>query len=161
MESPEMPNEERQGWIIECQGHRARVRVEPAPGCPRCASGEGCGQGVIGAMRGGAGPVDFWVTVPEGESVSTGDAIMLTIAPSALMAGSALLYLLPLAGLVLGALLAQVLAVGGEAVISLAGAAGLIGGFLLSRAWLGRAGQSGGFEPIFLRTVPVSNREVT
>ncbi len=161
MESPDSLDEERQGWVIECQQGRARVRVEPAPGCPRCAAGEGCGQGIIGAMRGESRPVDFWVTVPEGERLSPGDAIMLAMAPSALMAGSALVYLLPLAGLILGALLARALTDGAEGVIAIAGLGGLVGGFMLSRAWLRDAGRSGRFEPVFLRTVPVSNIEVT
>lgn len=161
MEAPEMADDERQGWVIECAGQRARVRVQPAQGCPRCAAGEGCGQGVIGAMRGESRPVDFWITVPEGERVSPGDAVMLTMAPSALVAGSALVYLLPLAGLVLGAILGQGLTAGSEAVTTMAGAVGLVGGLLLSRAWLRRGRWLGRFEPVFLRTVSVSNIQVT
>lgn len=112
-------------------------------------------------MRGESRPVDFWITVPEGERVSSGDAMMLTIGPSALVAGSALVYLLPLAGLVLGAVMAEWLVPGSEAVIPMAGIAGLVSGLLLVRTGLKHAGRPGRFEPVFLRTLPVSNTQVT
>ncbi|MGM0450037.1 MAG: SoxR reducing system RseC family protein [Pseudomonadota bacterium] len=153
--------EERQGLVLECAGHRVRVRIEPDAGCPRCAAGEGCGQGLLGVMRGEPRPVTLWVTVPEGSEVAPGDCVMLTVPPSALVAGAALVYLAPLAGLVLGAVVADTLVPGPEALTVAAGLAGLAGGLIIARGWLNRPGRPGRFEPVFLRTVPVSEVQIT
>ncbi|MFO7787814.1 MAG: SoxR reducing system RseC family protein [Halospina sp.] len=161
MQDQARSDDERQGEVLECAGQRARVRVAPAAGCPRCAAGEGCGQGLLGAMRGEPTPGEFWITVPEAERVTPGDRVLLRVAPSALVAGAALVYMVPLLGLVLGAVLAQALAGGGEGVTTVAGIGGLAAGLLLARYRLRYASRGGRFEPVFVRRVPVSDMQFT
>ncbi|WP_077528887.1 SoxR reducing system RseC family protein, partial [Vreelandella utahensis] len=130
-------------------------------GCPRCAAGEGCGQGLLGAMRSGPAPGEFWVTVPGGERVAPGDWVLLRMAPSALVAGAGLVYLVPLLGLVLGALLAEGLVGGGDGVTTVAGIGGLAAGLLLARYRLRDARLAGRFEPVLVRRLPVCEVQFT
>ncbi|KAA8978548.1 SoxR reducing system RseC family protein [Halospina sp. K52047b] len=154
MEEQAQPDDERQGEVLECVGQRARIRVAPAAGCSRCAAGEGCGQGLLGAMRSAPSPGEFWVTVPGDERVTPGDRVLLRMRPSALVAGAAMVYMVPLLGLVLGALLAEVLIGSSDGVTTAAGIAGLAGGLLLARYRLRSAREAGRYEPVFVRRVP-------
>ena len=161
MEDQAQADAERQGEVVECVGQRARVCVAPAAGCLRCAEGRGCGQGLLGAMRGAPAHGEFWVTVPGGEGVTPGDRVLLRMRPSALVAGAALVYMVPLLGLLLGALLAEGLVGSSEGVTTAAGIAGLAGGLLLVRHRLRNASQGRRFEPVFVRRVPVSDIQFT
>lgn len=160
-ESMMASHEEREGEVVQCAGSRARVCVAPAAGCARCAAGEGCGQGLLEAMRGGSRAMTFWVTVPDNERVSPGDRVMLRMASSALVAGAALVYMVPLLGLVLGAFLGEVVARVNEGVTTVSGIAGLVGGLLAARYWLRQGRLGNRFEPIFVRRVPVSDVQFT
>jgi len=154
MEEQAQPDDERQGEVLECVGQLARIRVAPAAGCSRCAAGEGCGQGLLGAMRSAPSPGEFWVTVPGDERVTPGDRVLLRMRPSALVAGAAMVYMVPLLGLVLGALLAEVLIGSSDGGTTAAGIAGLAGGLLLARYRLRSAREAGRYEPVFVRRVP-------
>lgn len=161
MESRELSDEERQGEVVQCVGQRARVRVMPATGCARCAAGEGCGQGLLGAMRARPVPEAFWVTVPAGETLVPGDRMVLRMAPSDLVAGAAMVYLVPLLGLIMGAFLADIAGAGSEGATTAAGVAGLVGGLLAVRYRLRHSRRVRRFEPVFVRNVPVSDVQFT
>jgi len=84
--------------------------------------------------------------------VQPGDAVMVGLAEGALLRGALLVYLLPLALLLAGALLGQAAFAGaGEEPVILSGATGLGLGFLaarvLSRRWRGDAR----FQPVVVR----------
>ena len=161
MDEQAQADEERQGEVLECVGERARVRVAPAAGCARCAAGEGCGQGLLGAMRSGPTPGEFWVTVPGGDGVAPGDRVLLRMRPSALVAGAALMYMVPLLGLLLGALFAEALVGGSDGMTAAAGIVGLAGGLMVVRHRLRDAREARRFEPVFVRRVPVSDIQFT
>ncbi len=112
-------------------------------------------------MRSGPAPGEFWVTVPGGERVAPGDWVLLRMAPSALVAGAGLVYLVPLLGLVLGALLAEGLVGGGDGVTTVAGIGGLAAGLLLARYRLRDARLAGRFEPVLVRRLPVCEVQFT
>ncbi|XOZ33735.1 SoxR reducing system RseC family protein [Halomonadaceae bacterium KBTZ08] len=156
-ESVMASHEEREGEVVQCTGSRARVRVAPVTGCPRCAAGEGCGQGLLEAMRSDPRPVTFWVTVPDDERVSPGDRVMLRVTSSALVAGASLVYLVPLLGLVLGAFVGEALTGAGEGATTAAGVAGLAGGLMAARYWLRHRHHGKRFEPVFVRRVRFSD----
>lgn len=144
--------EQREARVLERVGDRLRVCIEPGIGCARCAAGEGCGQGLVGAMRGASGPVELWVTLPAEENAEPGGTVMLAMPPERLLGGSALIYLAPLAGLLVGALSARFMAPGVEWMTVLAGVSGLVAAFALTRQWLGRHDRNGLFEPSVVGT---------
>ncbi|MEQ6885864.1 SoxR reducing system RseC family protein [Salicola sp. Rm-C-2C1-2] len=160
-ESGDTAHEERQGEVVQCLGQRAKVQVMPAAGCARCAAGEGCGQGLLGAMRKASGPESFWVTVPGHETLVPGSRVVLRVAPADLVAGAAMVYLVPLLGLILGAFLVEVAVGGSQGATTAAGIAGLVGGLLSVRHGLRHCRQIRRFEPVFVRSVPVSDVQFT
>ena len=127
------------------------VRVDPTPGCARCESGQGCGQGLIGQL---AGHPAHHVTVaePVRERVQVGAVVVLGMAPGGLLKASALLYLMPLGLMMVGALGAGAAWPALEGLTVAAGIGGLAAGFLGVRYLIQGERLRAQFEPRFLRT---------
>ena len=130
-----------------------QVRVAPSPGCARCEAGHGCGQGLIGQISGQSAHC-IPVTEPVGEDVQVGDVVVLGMESRGLLVASFLVYLLPLALMMGGALLAAGLWPGAEGMTALWGVGGLGAGFLWVRRLAGRARLGRHMQPRFLRTGP-------
>lgn len=135
------------------QGTTAWVQCRSRSACQRCASGQGCGAGVLGALL---GQRQFRVLVPLGQAagVQPGDQVELGIRESQLLKAAVAAYLWPLSGLMTGAVLAGA-AAGFER--DLYTAAGAAAGLALAVAWsrrrAGRAGAGGLFRPQLLRNL--------
>jgi len=69
-------------------------------------------------------------------ALATGQAVTLSVADGDLLRSAARLYLPPLAGLLLGPVLARYLVQPGDAVAAVGAAIGLLGGWLASRSWV-------------------------
>ena len=101
---------------------RVLVEVSASFRCARCASGKGCGAGLLGddgsPRRVEALPGDL-------ADLRAGDKVILDLAPQDLLRASALVYGLPLGGALVGAAVAGLLGAGDEvaAMAALAGAA--------------------------------------
>lgn len=139
------------------------VETERRSSCGACAARHGCGTGLL--ARRGAGPV--LVRAWSGKSlksrdVKLGDEVMLAMDESAFLLGSVTLYLLPLFGLLAGALLLRSLVPGDPAAV--AGAVlGLLSGAAAARV-LARVRLSGPrFEPVLShrRTPALPARDVS
>lgn len=119
------------GKVVRIDDRRATIEVEPAMICQRCATGKGCGAGLLG---GNSGPKTIAVDVAGNNRILTGDAVTLSIAPMRLLYASFLAYGLPLAGALTGLLLGQFFL---RPVTDLKGAGlalcGLVGGFLMGQ----------------------------
>lgn len=113
---------------------RAEVEVTSAQRCARCASGKGCGAGLVG-KDGRLRRVD--ATIPAGCEVTVGDEVRIELAPDSVLAAALVVYGLPLAGAVVGAGAAH-LASFGDAGAALAASTGLAVGAFLGRAHLRR-----------------------
>ena len=122
-----------QGTIIEIvrdsRGVTAIVDVEAEAVCARCASGRGCGAGILGARAGRrrldiavAGDMDF------GE----GDVVDIRLPPSNVLDAALIVYGLPLAGAAVAAALAHALSLGDAGAAAMA-LGGLSAGMLISR----------------------------
>lgn len=108
----------------------AEVEVMSAPRCARCASGRGCGAGLVGE-DGRLRRVD--ALIPPGCEIAVGDEVCIELAPDSVLGAALIVYGLPLAGAIVGAGAAYLAGLGdaGAAVIALAG---LASGALLGRA---------------------------
>lgn len=116
-------------------GDRVEVDVDDVPSCARCAAGNGCGAGLLGAGR---RPVRVIAAVPAGIKVATGDRVELVCRPKTVLRGAVFAYGLPLLAALGGAAAGSVF---GDA----AAAASALGGVLLAIAggrWLLRHDQS-------------------
>lgn len=84
------------GTIIRVTASHYTVRVETQPGCATCATKEACG---IGAGK------SALFEVPRRREHAVGDRVRITIAPGRMAGAALLVYGLPLAGLIGGALI--------------------------------------------------------
>ena len=138
------------GNISELRDGQAWVECQSRSACERCARGQGCGGGVLGALLGDRlHTVQVRATDPD---LRVGDQVELGIAPASLLGGASLVYLLPLSGLLAGALVAGYL--GGfssDAVTVIGALAGLLGAGLVSRR-IHRDGRAR-FQPEILRNL--------
>lgn len=138
------------GNISELRDGRAWVECQSRSACERCARGQGCGGGVLGALLGDRlHTVQVRATDPD---LQVGDQVELGIAPASLLAGASLVYFLPLSGLLAGALITGYL--GGfsnDALTVVGAAAGLLGAGLASRH-IHRDGRAR-FQPNILRNL--------
>ncbi|MEW5725682.1 MAG: SoxR reducing system RseC family protein [Thermodesulfobacteriota bacterium] len=104
--------------VVQTQGRRARVRVQRNEACASCAAAGACQ-----AMGGGK---EVEVEVINFLPAKEGDRVELCLPETSFLKASTITYMVPLAGLILGALLGQLLALttGGPAdALTIAGAA--------------------------------------
>ena len=102
--------------------------------CARCASGKGCGAG-IGEMDGRPRRVN--AVIPARYEIEVGDNVRIALAPDRVLAAALIVYGMPLAGGVVGAV-AGYLAGLGDAGAATSALAGLAVGAILGRARLRR-----------------------
>jgi sigma-E factor negative regulatory protein RseC len=119
------------------------VRCDAQQGCPRCAEGRGCGGGLLGGLL--RDRLRLVRAVGDADGLAAGDRVVIGLAETSLVKAAATMYLVPLAGIVLGALLARGLAGTGDAVAMTGG----VLGFLVALALVRRYGASRGSDPSF------------
>jgi sigma-E factor negative regulatory protein RseC len=145
------------GNISELRDGRAWVECQSRSACERCARGQGCGGGVLGALLGDRlHTVQVRAIDPD---LQVGDQVELGIAPASLLGGASLVYLLPLSGLLAGALVAGYLGGFSNDALTVSGAVvGLLGAGLVSRH-IHRDGLAR-FQPKILRNLgPCEDRQ--
>lgn len=130
-----------------------RVRVVAArnSACAQCASRSNCSQGLLSQWSSGK-TVEIDVLNPAALPVTPGQRVVVGLEEGSLVRASVLLYLLPLALLIAGALLGSALGLAEGWQVALATL--LMGaGFLLAR-WQGRRdGAESRYRPVLLRTI--------
>lgn len=111
-----------QSLVSDANGTRAIVAVDVSAACPRCASGKGCGAGLL-TGRDRERRVE--ARIRTGDPLQQGDRVEIALAPSNLLLAAVIVYGLPMLGAVLAAALAYALALGdiAAAVAALAGLA--------------------------------------
>ena len=136
------------GKVVALKGDKVWVQTIRTSACQSCAARSGCGQRVLASATGGRANQ---VRVANHLDARVGDQVVLAIEETALLRASFLVYAIPLALMVVGALAGHH-GSGGLDVFAMAGAmAGLGGGFAVARRLQGR---SGDYEPRMVRIVP-------
>ena len=122
-----------QGTIVaivrDGRGVTAIVDVESDAICARCASGRGCGAGIL-AARGGSRRLQ--VAVGESVDLAEGDIVSIRLAPGNVLLAALIVYGLPLAGAAAAAALAYAVSLG-DAAAALMALAGLVSGAMIGR----------------------------
>lgn len=121
------------GTIVEIvrdsRGVTAIVEVEADAVCARCASGHGCGAGIL-AARDGRRRLD--IAVGEDLDLDEGDIVDVRLAPRNVLRAALIVYGLPLTGAAAASGVAFVLALG-DAAAAAAALGGLAAGALIGR----------------------------
>ncbi|MEO8333176.1 MAG: SoxR reducing system RseC family protein [Gallionella sp.] len=91
---------ETRAMVVSKDGRHALVQADQANGCGQC-NGKGCGAGKLSRLF-CSKPRQFQVNNPIDASV--GDEVIVSVAEGAVMRGIGLVYLMPLALLVIGAM---------------------------------------------------------
>ena len=134
------------GRVCSVGDGRITVVVDTPVACRRCASGNGCGAGLLSGP-GKAKKID--VTVPPGMTPDVGDRVTLTLAPAQLLRAAAIAYGLPLLAMVVAAWLASFVAAGPDNLTAIGiVSVGLVAGFAASRRILGRDAACRQFTPV-------------
>jgi len=111
------------------------VEVAASAGCARCASGKGCGAGILGGSE-KTRCID--ALIAQGLEVRAGDRVSIQLAPANLMHAALLVYGLPLTGAIVASAAAWLLGTGDSGAVAMAlFGAGL--GMLLGRLRLRKA----------------------
>jgi len=116
---------EESGTVVEVLDHTALVRLKRSSACSGCAS--------AGQCHAGRGEREQLLEALNEIGAAAGDAVRVAVSARAVMNASAKIYLLPVAGLLLGAGTAQFLAtafISGQAGGNAAGFGGIAGAIL-------------------------------
>lgn len=140
---------EEQAIVVEAGDGYAWVETRQRSACGACSASEGCGTAALARLW---GERRARVRAISALPLQSGDAVIVGLAEGALLRGALLVYLLPLALLLAGALLGQAAFAGaGEEPAIVAGAAGLGLGCLAARVWSRRLRGDGRFQPVVVR----------
>lgn len=127
---------------------RLLVETQRRSACGSCQAQGGCGTAAIGKVAGARRNV-VAALADAAADYRAGERVELGLAEGALVAGSAALYLAPLAGLLAGGAAGG--AIGGELAATLAGLAGLAFGLYWTRGYARRVARDPRFQPVVLR----------
>lgn len=144
---------EETGQIVSCDGDYAWVETERSSACSNCSANKGCGTGALSKVYANR---FSRVKALNQIDAAPGAAVVLGLQEDALVRGSLAVYGLPLLGLLLMAILGDVLAnkMGFEeadGVITIFGIVGLLLGFYLVRLFSRKISHDERYQPIVLR----------
>jgi len=98
---------EARAMVVHCEGDLADVETEGLTACGKCSAGQGCGAGVLARVFGSR---RSRLRVVNTIQAARGEMVVIGVPETGLVTASLLLYMAPLLGLILFALLGQVVA---------------------------------------------------
>jgi len=128
---------ETRAIVVRLQGDEAFVEAKGGGGCGHCDSEKGCGSGKLSQLF-CSNPRQF--KVKNEADASVGDEVQITLAAGVLLRSAVLMYVIPLALLLGGGMLATSWgsdAASRDGYAALGALVGLIGGFVLAK-WLSK-----------------------
>jgi len=145
---------EEQAQVVEMRGDQLVLQAQTKSSCGSCAASKGCGTSVLSKVVGRK----FTRFQAENRvDAEIGDTVVVGISEDALLRGSLMMYILPIMGMLVFALLSdQVLDAFAESrdlLIAGSGILGLASGSLLSRWYFQRRDNVQRFRPVVLRKV--------
>lgn len=121
---------EETGRVVAVEDGAVWVETVRRSTCESCTARKGCGHALLDSGRAGA---RARILAQSDDLLEVGQTVVLGVPEGALVRGAALVYLVPLILMFLGALLGDGLALAGEHGAAIGGMSGLIAGFLLNR----------------------------
>ncbi len=123
--------------VVAVDSMSVRLSACEKKGCASCHLAGGCGQGLWARWLTSSSTTTFELPHP-GFELHPGDRVELVVLPTDMMKAALLQFLLPLLGLLLGALMAEQAGMASLLWTALSGLLGLVLGLLLARRWAGR-----------------------
>lgn len=140
---------EERAVVMEAGDNYAWLEIQRRLACGSCGASDGCGTAALATVLGGR---RTRVRVVSKWPLRAGDEVIVGLADGVLLRGALLVYLLPLALLLAGALLGEVAFAGaGEEPVVLLGIIGLGVGFLGVRILSRRFRDDVRYQPVVLR----------
>lgn len=143
---------EQEATVVAREGDHVWVEARRQSTCNGCAARSGCGTGALGGWLPGA---VTRLRVPDPLGVRPGERVVIGVPEGAVLRGSLLVYLVPLLGLLGGALMGEQLGAflshTGDALALAGGAAGLLLGFVYARRAGSEGGHRGRTQPVLVR----------
>jgi len=144
---------EETGQIVSRDGDYAWIETERKSACSSCSANKGCGTGVLSKVYANR---FSRVKALNQINAAPGEMVVLGLKEDALVRGSLAVYGLPLLGLILVAMLGDVLAkelgvIQADAMIAIFGLFGLFLGFYLVRVFSRKIAHDDRYQPIVLR----------
>lgn len=142
---------EEQAIVVEVSAEEVWVETCRQTACQSCSAKSSCGHSLLSKISSGK---TQRLQVKTDKELQVGDQVVLGLDEGAFIRGSALVYLLPLLALIIGALAGDAL-FGQDSLMSfvLAGA-GLLAGFAYVRWYSWRHRQDAQYQPVVLRKLP-------
>jgi len=145
---------EEQAEVVEVIGSQLVLQAQTQSACGSCSASKGCGTSVLSKV---VGRKFTRFQAENNIDAEVGDTVVVGISEDALLRGSLVMYIIPIMGMLLFALLADaslaVLAEYRDLSIAAAGIMGLVLGSLLSRWYFQRQGSRQRFSPVVLRKI--------
>jgi len=144
---------EETGRVIRVHADQAWVETTPQSTCGGCSAHGGCGIPVLARILGRRSAP---VCVANHLGVAAGDRVVIGISETGLVRGSLAVYLVPLAGLLLGATGARWLALStgqAEAAAIIGGLAGFLAGLAWVRRFSRRIAADARYQAVLVRQV--------
>lgn len=140
-----------QAQVIALESEGVRVETVRRSACSSCRSQSGCGQKLLAEIGQGQ---RFQVVSgnPLQLLLQPGDIVELGVDENSFLQASAMIYLLPLLGLILSSAMADAAGMI-ESLVIVAGLLGLLLGFLVVRGWSRRGRQHCRYQPQILRVM--------
>ncbi len=143
---------EESARVVAVEDGFALLETERKSACQSCAARKGCGTGALAKV---VGRRFNRVRALNPIGARVGDCVVVGIAEEALVRGSLVLYLVPLLGMLGGAMAAEAL-LDGEGWTILGAIAGMAGAFLWARRHARRVAFDARYQPVILRPVGAS-----
>ena len=148
---------EESATVTRIDGEWAWLQTERNSSCGKCSAQSGCGISLLDKF---GKPRQQQVKALNRANAQCGDQVIVGLDEQALVRGSAMVYLSPLAGLFGGAALGEALApynslLAAEPTSILLGLAGLAGGLFYLHHYSRRNSADPRYQPIVLRTQPL------
>ena len=145
---------EERAQVVAVEGDNVLVQTQRQSSCGACAVKSGCGTSVLAGI---VGQKMTQLRLPNTLGAKPGDEVLLGMAENALVAGSLLMYVLPLLMLLLGALAGELLATQLGMDAELTPIAGGVVGFVLAiwlvRGLLRKSTTGRHMQPVMLRII--------
>ena len=145
---------EEQAQVIEMSGDQLVLQAQTKSSCGSCAASKGCGTSVLAKV---VGRKFTRFHADNSVDAEVGDTVIVGISEDALLRGSLVMYIIPIMGMLIFALVSEQLvdlaAENRDLLIAGSGIMGLVSGSLLSRWYFQRRDNVHRFRPVVLRKI--------
>jgi sigma-E factor negative regulatory protein RseC len=123
--------------VLDVRDERARLACDEQPACQACHGGRGCALRWLGSAD--RSSLEVPSVTRDGSALITGQSVTIEVPDGDLLRSAAKVYLVPLAGLLIGPALVRWSGAASESAALLAAVTGVVLGWVLARGWVRRS----------------------